>query len=120
ATRPVPERIARISKIVSVGASTRIATAIMQKVSSAPVIQKMTRTRGPKVTSGRPEPMLACACAWARPRPNCAASMACLLGVRLVFRPRLVERSELGAGRIDGDDFRIAVERHLQPARVVD
>ena len=54
AKRPVPDRIARISKIVSVGASTRIATAIIQKVSSAPVIQKMTRTRGGRFTGSRP------------------------------------------------------------------
>ena len=42
-SKPVPLRTARISKMLSAPASTRIATAISENDSSAPVIQRMTR-----------------------------------------------------------------------------
>src|SRR5580704_5976362 len=43
-----------------------------------------------------------------------------LFGIRLVLRPRPVERRKLHAGGIHGNDFRELVERDLEPARIVD
>ena len=96
----------------------RIATAIAEKDTSAPVIQRTTRTRGASVTSGQSGAGSGEAAADRATRIGEGASRA--LGVRLIFRPRLVERRKLGAGGIGRDDLRIAVERHLQAARVVD
>src|ERR1700682_5046313 len=40
--------------------------------------------------------------------------------IRLVLGPSLLEGGELYAGRIDGDDLGIGVERHLQASRIGD
>src|SRR5262245_57572339 len=108
--RPRPARKARISITPSVAARLRTETAIAENDSSAPVIQRTTRTMflgATRQAVGRQR------LGWIRAAPD-------LLRVGLVFRSRLFERRKLRAGCIDGDDLGKAIERHLQAARVVD
>ena len=108
---PTPQRIDRISNMLSCSPSSRIDSAMTENESSAPVIQRTTRPscgwprlialvrgEGPALVAGRRLPSL---------------------GVGLVFRPRLVEGRQLQAGRVGRDDLRKLVERHLEPPRVV-
>src|SRR5262249_11384444 len=92
--RPRPARNARISSTPSVAARLRTETAIAENDSSAPVIQRTTRTMflgATRQSSGRS--------AWDRS----GRLLTWLLRVGLAFRSRFFERRKLRAGCIDGD-----------------
>src|SRR5262249_45145349 len=105
--RPTPARSARISITLTVPASTRTESAIAENDSSAPVIQRTTRKRFCLATRRVRARLL---------RKGGGRS----LRVRLVLRPRPLEGGELSAGCIDRDDVGKALQRHLQPSRIVD
>src|SRR5258707_12375660 len=90
---PPPLRIASISMMRSVPASARIDTAMAENDNSAPVIHRTTRMRS---------------------RPPA------LFGIRLKVRARGVERGKLGGCRVDGDDARKAIKRHLEAPGIGD
>src|SRR6185295_15040218 len=111
--KPTPERMARISSTVRLVASARIATAISENDSSAPVIHRMTRMRLVVATAGGlGEVEFTGRDSLGRRRMS--------LRVRLIFRPRSVEGGKLEAGGVDGDDLGELVQRHLEAARVGD
>src|SRR3569623_1232380 len=106
-----PERIARISKIERPPReSSRIDTAISEKDRSVPVIQRTTRTMLLTLVFTAP--------AFQERARAGRVSRAASLGVRLVFRPCLVEGGKVQASLLDGDDLREGVERHLEASRV--
>ena len=97
---PAPERMVRISKMVSCRPSARIASALSENDSSAPVIHatrpsSMAAMLGDGVEAARRE------------------AMRRSFGVGLVFRPRLVEGRQLQAGRVGRDELRKCVMRTL-------
>src|SRR5262249_38548401 len=106
--RPKPARNARISITPSVAARLRTETAIAENDSSAPVIQRTTRTMFLGATRQSLERQRL---GWIR------GLLTWLLRVGLVFRSRLFERRKFRAGCIDGDELGKAIERHLQAPR---
>src|SRR6516165_2855030 len=90
-SKPRPERTARISMTVSCPASARTDTAMAENASSAPVIQRTTRISCGIAKTGSAKQTL-CAVGGAV-RPS--------LRVRLVLRPRLVERHLEASGVCD-------------------
>src|SRR3569832_1661352 len=106
-----PDRIARISKIDRPPReSSRIDTAINEKDRSVPVIQRTTRTMLLTLVFTAPAIQ-------ERARAG-RVSRDASLGVRLDFRPCLVEGGKLQASLLDGDDLREGVERHLEASRI--
>src|SRR5262249_43875214 len=109
--RPRPARSARISMTPSVAARTRTETAIAEKNSNAPLIQRTTRTMLLGATRGSFRGVSAQQCI----RGGGLGRGS--LRVGLLLRSRLLKGGKFGACCIDRDDFGESVERHLQTPR---
>src|SRR5258705_9427529 len=129
-TTPIALRSARISRMPSTCDNSRIETAIAEKDSRVPVIHSTTGiswagvTRGRRGAEGRGTKGVArmerSGMRDRDPGLRFAPSGLRSLGIRLVFRPRLVEGGEPETGGLDREDFGEPIERYIEAAGIVD
>ena len=111
-TSPPMVRTVSTSKMESAPASPRIDSASVENDRSTPVIHRTTR----RMREGEVTLRSGSRIQSARRAFGAGASFR----IRLVFRPRFVEGGQLVARRLDAEDFREFLERHFEPARIVD
>src|SRR5215213_6899067 len=113
--RPPRLRTINSSNRLSTPPSWRTEIAISENDSSVPIIHRMAagrlELRGTTDFGGSGSPS-------APASTGVTTQVSLLFGVRLVFRPRLVEGRELEAGRIDRRDLRVLGKVHLEAAGV--